>query len=111
MKQDEIARCLVLVYASSNSQMHVNYSIQCEQVDRLCLIEPAKSELVQTLRSLAYDVERGYPTRGALLKELAIYKEAASIYRRELHENSKSYGGGAMTAELPYNQRQGDQNG
>ena len=74
MKQDEIDRCLVLVYQSRNNAMHVNYNVLCERVDRLCLIPKAKNELVRTLSKLADDMQRKYPSRNMLIRELAVIK-------------------------------------
>ena len=56
--QGEIDRCLVLIYASNNAHMWVNYTLCSERVAKLCKTEAAKHELVAVLRSLANDVAK-----------------------------------------------------
>jgi len=68
VKQDEIARCLVMLYASRSNDMYVNYNLCCDRVERLCESEPAKAELIRTLRKLADDIEGHTPvSREALI--------------------------------------------
>lgn len=61
MKQDEIARCLVMLYASRSNDMYVNYNLCCERVERLCEHPPAKADLVRVLRRLASEIEGTEP--------------------------------------------------
>jgi hypothetical protein len=84
MKQDEVDRCLVLIYQSRNNAMHVNYSIPCDRVDRHCQLPDAKSELVNVLRTLADDIERKYPSREMLIQELSESRKLANDYHVQL---------------------------
>jgi hypothetical protein len=58
MKQDELDCALILIYASSNAHMWVNYTILSERLDRFCKTRVAKLELVSVLRSLANDIAK-----------------------------------------------------
>lgn len=58
MKQDEIDRALILVYASNNAHMWVNYKISSERMERFCQTPKAKAELIQILRNMADRLEQ-----------------------------------------------------
>src|SRR3990167_3791274 len=100
MKQDEIDRCLVLVYQSRNNAMHVNYSVPCERVDRLCLTPEAKDELIRTLRRLADDIQRKYPSRDTLIRELASAKRRERVWRDSNYQCHAGFGGEEYAANV-----------
>lgn len=57
MTQLPLDRTLVLIYASNNAHMWVNYTILSERLERFCQTQVAKAELVSVLRHLADDIE------------------------------------------------------
>jgi hypothetical protein len=61
MRQDEIDRCLILVFESRNNAIYANYSMPFERMDRFCRVPEAKADLIKTLLSLADHIERNYP--------------------------------------------------
>ena len=52
---------LILIYASSNPHLRVNYHIKCDKVAKFTNIPGNKIELVNVLRSLADKIEAQYP--------------------------------------------------
>ena len=61
MRQDEIDRALILVYASNNAHMWANYVIPNERMCKFTSSPIAKKELVKMLRNLADHIEKDYP--------------------------------------------------
>lgn len=54
---------LILIYASSNHQMRVNYKILCDKVKRFTENPANKKELVNVLRNVADKIETRYPEK------------------------------------------------
>jgi len=60
-RSNDLAKGLILVYASSNHAMNVNYTIDCGKTSRFCNDPKNKTELVFVLRELANRIENTYP--------------------------------------------------
>lgn len=60
----DIEKGLILIYASSNHQMRVNWTIDNEKTVVFTRNEANKKELISVLRTLAAEIESDYPDKG-----------------------------------------------
>lgn len=57
----DIDKGLILIYASSNHHIRVNYGIACKRMNDFTKNPKNKEELITTLHNLANHIEKSYP--------------------------------------------------